>query len=273
MNRKGAILIPALTGLIFISLALAVGAFYSYQNEHAKAIQLQAQVDELTTRQKITEGKLADAKKEATELQLRLQEAKAQITALGKDLEQEKSARLEASNKLEQFKADLEQQKTLRKNIENSLDRAHADGNKLNEEIKIIKQQKEELEAKIKDLETGASEVQLGKVVVNSEPAAADLQGKNPPVPLKAGKKSEVAVAKNLEGKVMVVNKEYNFVVINLGSKDGINTGDLFSVYHGGKIVGEVKVEKVHESMSAAGFAVELKDTLKENDKVVQKAK
>ena len=262
MNRKGAILIPALIGLIFISLALAVGAFYSYQNEHAKTIQLQAQIEELNTRQRITEGKLADSKKVATELQIKLEEAKGQISVLGKELDQEKSARLEASNRLEQFKADLEQQKALRRDIETMLNQAKDNGKRLVEDNKIIRKQKDELEAKIKDLEVGANGVELGTVVVNTES-----------VPVKVEKKSGVSQGKNLEGKVMVVNKDYNFAVINLGSNDGVNIGDQFSVYHGGKIIGEVKVEKVHESMSAAGFAVELKDTLKEDDKVVQKAK
>ena len=79
--------------------------------------------------------------------------------------------------------------------------------------------------------------------------------------------------AKPLEGKVTVINKEYNFAVINLGQKDGINTGDQFTVSRDGKVIGEIKVEKVHDSMSAAGFAAELKDLIKENDLVVQKAK
>jgi cell shape-determining protein MreC len=84
---------------------------------------------------------------------------------------------------------------------------------------------------------------------------------------------SAVPLANPLEGKVTVVNKEYNFAVINLGQKDGVNVGDQFSVTREGKVIGDIKVEKVHESMSAAGFAAELKDAIQENDLVVQKAK
>jgi flagellar basal body-associated protein FliL len=264
MDRKGGILIPVLIILIIISLALAAGGFYSYQNEHTKSLQLQAQIEELNTRLRITENKFEESKKKATEFQLKLQEASAQIDSLTNELAQEKSLRLEASNKLEQLKVDLEQQKVLRQDIENRLNQAQDDGKKIKEQIKIMQQQKTELEAKIKNLESISSGVELGKVVVAPAPA------------VKPGKKSAAPAApqgKSLEGKVMVVNKDYNFAVLNLGSKDGVNTGDEFSVYHAGKVIGVLKVEKVHESMAAAGFPEELKNIISENDKVAQKAK
>ena len=267
MNRKAGILIFG--GLLVISFAIAAGAFYSYQNEHAKSIRLQAQVDELTSRQRTTEAKLEDAKKTVTRLQLELQEVKGQIDTLSKDLAQEKSSRLEASNKLEQLKADLEKQKTLRQDLEDKLNLASTEGKKIKEQVKVIQQQKDELEAKLKELESGSNGVELGKVVVNSEV----LQEKPASMLSKAEKKSEALKEKTLEGKVMVVNKDYNFAVINLGSKDGVKTDDVFLVYRGGKVIGELKVEKVHESMAAAGFSEDLKNIIGENDKVAQKAK
>ena len=63
MNRKGAIPLPITIGLIVISLVLATGSFYFYQKEHAKNAQLQDQIDELSARQRITEGKLDETKK------------------------------------------------------------------------------------------------------------------------------------------------------------------------------------------------------------------
>jgi hypothetical protein len=62
--------------------------------------------------------------------------------------------------------------------------------------------------------------------------------------------------------------------VISLGSKDGVKTGDKFSVYHNNRYVGDVTVEKVHDSMAASGFAsVDMKDNVSEGDKVVQKGR
>lgn len=269
MNRKTIILFG---GLLVIAFAVAAGAFYSYQNEHAKAVRLQGEVDELTVRQRTTELKLEDSKKMATRLQLELQEVKGQIDTLSKELAQEKSSRLDASNKLEQLKADLEQQKTSRQDLESRLNQAGSEGVKMKEQIRVIQKQKDELEAKLKELEAGSDGVELGKVVVNGETPQEGAQAEAA-IDSKADKKAAATKANVLGGKVMVVNKDYNFAVINLGSKDGVKIDDVFSVLRGGKVIGELKVEKVHESMSAAGFSEDLKNIINENDVVAQKAK
>jgi uncharacterized coiled-coil protein SlyX len=267
MNRKGSASLIILIVLIIISLGLGAGAFYLYQQEHAKNIQLQVQIDELTTRQKITEDKLDEAKKQAAEFQLKVEESKVQITALTNELAQEKSARLEVSNRLDQINSDLSQQKALRQDLEDRLSQSEADGKKIKDQIKIITQEKKDLETKIKNLEAGTSGVELGMVVVNQDKGPAFPVTKEP---AKVEKKPEAPLGKPLEGKISVVNKEYNFAVINLGSKNGVKLGDEFTVTRGGKSVGKLKVEKVHEAMSAAGYAAEFKDYIREND-VVQK--
>ncbi|MDD5505944.1 MAG: hypothetical protein PHR73_04230 [Candidatus Omnitrophica bacterium] len=282
MNRKGAILKFVLIGIIALSVVLIGVVTYLYQTEIAKNTKLLAQVDEITAREKITEGKLEASKKKVSELTLMLQEAKDRIAAISEDLDKEKSARQDVSKELDQIKADIEQQKSSRQDIENKLTQAQNEGRKLKEQLKIIEQQRADLIAKIKNMTSGASGVELGKVVVNSETtdtssavdSAAEKDASAPVAETVKEQEQEGAPAfKPLEGKVTVVNKEYNFAVINLGQKDGVNIGDQFSVYHEGKVVGDVKVEKIHESMSAAGFAAELKDVVKENDSVVQKAK
>ena len=295
MNRKGAVILPILIGLVLIFLALTAVSFYSYQQEHGKNIRLQGQIDELNTRQRITNVQLNEAKKLAAEFQLKVQESKAKLETLTGELAQEKSVRLEVSNRFDQINADLKQQKALRQDLENKLNQSEADGKKIKDQLKVISQEKKDLEVKIKNLESGANGVELGKVVVNSdqEPvvlasstAVGGVASGSKILPVqqagtvlqpvdksaKLEKKVEAPQGKSLEGKIVVVNKEYNFAVINLGSKDGVSLQDEFYVTRSGKVIGNLKVEKVHESMSAAGFDPESKDNIKEND-VVQKAR
>jgi len=273
MNQKGGISLPILIGLVVISLVLATGAFYLYQQEHTKNIQLQDQIDELNTKQRFTEAKLGETKQLVAESQLKLQEAKAQIETLTNELAQEKSARLEGSNKLDQISADLEQQKVLRQDLENRLSQSESDGKKIKEQIKVMTQEKMDLEAQIKNLESGASGVELGKVVVNSDKTPVNASTKkSTKSKTVVAPQAKAAQVKPLEGKISVVNKEYNFVVINLGSKDGVSLADEFTVTRAGKTIGNIKIEKVHESMSAAGFGSELKNSIREND-VVQKVR
>ena len=286
MNSKGKILLPVLIVLAVISLFLAAGAFYLYQKEYAQNVKLQGQITELENRQRLTVNQLEEAKKKATELSLKLEEAKNRLDSLTGELAVEKSAHAETSGKLEQSKQDLAKQKTLREDLENRLNQVQGDSKQIKEELKVIQQQKSALEEKIKNLEGGSGGVELGKVVVSPEavqPAggltgeqAKTAAGKNSAPDknaLKPAGKTQPSSVDTSEGKVMIVNKEFNFVVINLGSKDKVALGDEFIVSRAGKTIGEIKVEKVHEFMSAAGFATELKDLIKENDKVVKKIK
>jgi len=136
---------------------------------------------------------------------------------------------------------------------------------------------KAELETKIKELEEKAKPVELGKIVVTPETAAAPAQNQNVIEPLEAvqtvqEQKINTVTAGKAEGKVLVVNKEFSFLVINLGSKDGVKEGDEFEVYHNDTNLGVTKVEKVHDYMSSLGFAsAAIKDQASVGDKVVKK--
>lgn len=285
MHRQGKIILPVLIVLIVISLVSTAASFYLYQKEHAQNIQLQEQIAELNNRQRITEDKLGESKKQASELEAKLRESAAKVDSLTKEIIQSKSELEETLNKLEQFRADLEEQKSLRQDIENRLKAAQDEGKEIKEQIKVIQKQKAELEDKIKNMESGSTGVELGKVVVAGEPVVIDntargkVKAANEKISAaalkaeKTDKKTQIPAPAVLEGKVMIVNKEFNFAVINLGSKDKVEPGQEFRVTRDGKYIGDLKVEKVHESMSAAGFAAELKDLIKENDKVTQKAK
>jgi hypothetical protein len=286
MHCKGKIILPVLIGLFIISLLAAAGAFYLYQKEYAQNIKLQGQIVGLENLQRDTSNKLDESKKTATDLALRLQEAKSKMDSLSSELNAEKLAHQETSLKLEQFQVDLSKQKSLREDLENQLKQVQDDAKQIKEQIKIMQQQKVDLEEKIKNLEAGAGGVELGTVVVNPElfPSTKAATLAQPEMSDKKNNASEAKVSKIVknqparlikgkEGKVMIVNKEFNFAVIDLGSKDKISVGDEFLVSRAGKPIGDLKVEKVHEAMSAAGFAAALKDLIKENDLVTQKTK
>ena len=157
--------------------------------------------------------------------------------------------------------------------LENKLIQAQQELKKTQAQLKEIAATKSSLEVKIKELETKSQGVELGEVVVSPEPSAPVTDAKNNMDAVSSPKADNPsAKAKGLEGKVMIINKDYNFAVINLGNKDGVQSGNIFSVYHGNKSIGDLKVEKVHDSMSAAGFgSPEMKDLIAEGDTVKQK--
>jgi len=264
--------------LIIVSLALAGGLFHLLQKEHATNATLQKELDELKTKQGVLEKSLDDSKKILVESDKKLKEARLRIDALNSELEVEKSGKEEALKQAEQLKGDLAKQNELRAGLETKLIQTRENMRDLEKQLGELTNKKEDLEKKIQDLEAAAQQPQpqnkgidLGTVVVGPEqakaPAAVEGAANVEPVQKKARNSAQ-------EGKVLVINKDYNFVVINLGSKDGVNIDDVFSVYRGNKYIGDVKVEKIHDSMSAAELlSSDIKNKIKEGDSVLEKTR
>lgn len=57
--------------------------------------------------------------------------------------------------------------------------------------------------------------------------------------------------AEILNGKILEINREYNFVIINLGKRDGVKKGMVFMVYRDRRLIGKVEVEEVFNDMSS----------------------
>ncbi len=292
--------------IIILTLsALAGTGFYLLHNEKVKNIALQQELENLKIEQKLTVNKLAESKNMILGLEKKLQEAKAQIDKLTFDFEQEKAAKQQREAQNDSLKQDLEFQKSLRTDLEKKLGRSQDDVRLLQDKLKDLDSKKTALENKIKDLEAQVEKVELGKIVVapESKPAAEETKPapekkavrpakeskpakplskkqETKPSPATSAQPATVAVtakpasAPALEGKVLVVNRDYNFAVINLGNKEGVAIDDIFSVYHNNKDIGDIKVMKVHDAMSAADFlSMDIKSKIAEDDKVVRKVK
>lgn len=282
MGEKAKITTLLLVLLMLVALALAGGIYYFYQKEHAKNLSLQIELEDLKTKNNIKEAELERLRVLKEEIEGKLKESLVRADTLTSDLEKEKSAKLEALSRLDQLKADLEKQKELRVDLEGKYNQAQNDFKKVQSQLNSLDTQKNELQAKVTDLQAQNKGVELGKIVVSPEagskaksnkPANKKSEKKKPQQQKTEKQKQEVKVAK-LEGKVLVVNKDYNFVVINLGIQSGINLGDIFALYHDDKYLGDVKVEKIHDVMAAAGFSsTNIKDKVKEGDRVVAKTK
>lgn len=251
--------------LILVSLSLAGTGFYLLQKEKARSSNLQQQLDDLAIKQRIAETKLEEYKKTISQLEIKLKTAQGQIDTLTASLDNETAEKQKALEEAEQLKADLEKQKGLRSDLETKLNDTQKDVEKMQAELKDLEDKKAELEAKINELEAQAQQgVELGTIVVGPEGGVSSEAATAPPP----------GQAQGLEGKVLVVNKEYNFIIINLGSKDGVNVNDIFSIYHDNKYIGDVKVGKTHDSMSAADFiSTSTKDLVSDGDRVVEKTK
>ncbi|MEW6074930.1 MAG: hypothetical protein AB1530_01340 [Candidatus Omnitrophota bacterium] len=272
MSSKGKISVLILFLLIIVSFSLAGGAFYLMQQEKTKADTLEKDMETLSSKQRAVQTELESAKRTIADLESKLKAYELQIENLTEDLTTEKAAKEESLNKVSQLKTALELQEKQRADLEAKVAQAQDEVKKFKDELKDLQSKKDELEEKLKGAQASApseSDVELGKIIIAPE----GPEFTEPEQEMLAQPRT-----KALEGKVLTLNKEYDFVVINLGSKDGVRVNNVFSVYHENAYLGDVKIDKLHDSMSAATFVMDakhkdLKNRVSEGDKVVLKSK
>ncbi len=286
MSREAKSPVLILVVLVFFALALAGGAYHLLQKERGKNLNLQTELDDVKNRQKVAEAKLEESKKAVSEMEQKLNSAQSQIDTLKRQLEQERADKEQAVTRVSQIQAEVDKQKALRSDLEQKYSRAQEETANIQSQLNDLKNKKIELEAKIKDLESKAAQleqqqvqaqpaqgVDLGTVVVEGD-AAAETTAAAEGAAMPADEPQPNKKLAGPEGRVLVVNRAYNFAVINLGSRDGVSMGDIFKVYRGNRELGEIRIEKIHESMSAGTFlSPQIKDKINEGDKVIPSAK
>ncbi len=287
-----------MAAVLFIVVALGCVGFYFYQQERLNTLKLQDELEEVKTRQRVSETRLEESLKTIADLKANLLEKETQLAALDDSIGKEKNEKLKVQADLEQVRFDLQEQKQQRTDLENRLRLAQEDLRTVKNQLGQLQINKAELESRLNELQIAQAaqrdtEVELGTIVVNQETGAPRVQPKRAPAKKAAAPAAKtVASVKQseavsyppetmlqsgpggLEAKVLVVNKDYNFVVMNMGSKDGVRLGDLFSIYRSSKFIGDVKVEKVHDSMAAAGFVTPgIREKVAEGDRIVRKGR
>ncbi len=259
MPQKDRVGIIILVILLILSLAGAVIGFYSFKKERLKTIALNEELENLRVEKRIAEEKLAETETRIDGLNAQLQASQIQISGLKDELEKAESEKKQFYSQVEDLQYQLQEQERIRKEWEAKQAQAQDQIKEL--QVQLQKNRKE-LEAQSNKSKTGG-QVALGKIVVGPKEATGKTS------PAASGQPQTVSP---LEGKVLVVNKEYDFAVINLGAQDAINAGDIFSVYHGDSYIGNIQVDKTRGAISACGFtSKELKDKISEGDRVIRR--
>lgn len=92
----------------------------------------------------------------------------------------------------------------------------------------------------VKAKSQSANEVELPPIIVSARGAGtdvhADSQARNP----------------GFEGKIMSVNEQNHFVIVDIGEKRGLRTGDALGVYRGSDYVARLEVIQVRPDIAAA---------------------
>ena len=246
--------------LIFIlsltACALTVVLFSVRENEKEKRIQLEgirAQLEEQV-------GALRDEK----------QKLQVETDSLNDKLKASMDSLSEAKARADRAEQDLQ---TARE----SLSAGEKEVADLKRAVQLSEERNHDLEGTLSRLEATIDELRQGSGGVGMGQAAsalsqdASMGGVSAAVSKSiqsringtAGSPSTAASSESLQaGRVLLVNRKFNFVIINMGSKQGVQIGDLFSITEGGEKIAKVQVEKLYDDYSAAKISEMTSDPL-----------
>jgi septal ring factor EnvC (AmiA/AmiB activator) len=214
---------------------------------------LKGQLEEVRVVKASIEAELATAKETLEQTKAELTETTAANMMLSKSVESRQE-------EIDRLVKDLEQLRNERKGLNDQVARLQTDQSQLQQQVETLETAKSELETKVLELSDHPT-VELDKVVVSGESSETSGAGATAMPVSYAGGTSQ--------GQVVVVNREYDFIVMNLGKNHGLSIGQEFQVVQGSEVLGKVKVEKVYDELSAAAILPgSKKDRIREGDSV-----
>lgn len=264
-RQSGKMVVPLLS--VLAALAMGVGGvamvLQMQEREKRQAAERQlhlTQAENEDLRAKLEDLQAAKASVEADLEHVRQDLAKSQ-GELAKAVEaQETLARSveDREREIGRLKGDMEQVRNEAQQAATQLGELQQEREQMKRQLADLEQAKTDLEGKVMELSEHPT-VELDRVLVTNEPAPTG--GVALPV-------SGVAAGPN-DGQVVVINREYDFIVMNLGKNHGLSVGQEFQVVRGTEVLGRVKVEKIYDELSAAAILPDSKkDVIREGDTV-----
>ena len=225
-----AILLLASAGLSYANKTKLVTSLADDKDTHQKLTVSQGETSKARIDQKKAQQDAKDALQRAADAQTALDGAKSQVA----DLQAQVKTVTDNLTAKDTQLADLNTK--LKDLVEKAGANSGGPGVDIAKTIEDLKRQKDELQL-VKD----SQENQLKGVqaqLAAAQKRAQDIDDKHAML--------------GLRGQVLAVNREYNFVVLNLGSRNGVSGDATMIVQRGGSMVGRVRTVSVEPSQTVA---------------------
>lgn len=224
--------------LSMVAFCLTFVVFSRRENEREKRLEAEQKIELLTGEN----DRLNEAFKDLTATKEQLDRELDAEKRRARELEGQVLSEREASTQLQ---TQMGQKDNELAALRQDAARAEKDFFDLNKRFKELAEKFSSVEKEKKRLEeqAAAQPVELPAVVVSPEAALA--------------------------GDVLVVNRDFEFIVTNVGSADGLNYGDPLAVKRGEEEVGRVVVEKLYDKMAACTIVEEFAPlAIEEGDRI-----
>jgi len=139
----------------------------------------------------------------------------------------------------------------------------------LDKKLEQLQEERSSLERRLTDMETmltdKLSQINGLKEQIDTVRSGATVETPSeksesvelPPIIVRPQIEDAAAEAPSLAGKVLAINKDNNFVIIDLGEDAGIKLSDTFRVYRGGKAVATIEVIQTRKNIAACDIKEE----------------
>ena len=258
-----------LTGIgTVLFLVLSVWFYVAKEEEHDKRVTAEKKLEQTLVAKRVVEQNLKETTKNNEKLTSQVQDLENEVAVLQENIalvtEEKEQVIKEAETKnakIAEISELLESEKSEKTTLAQELESATADYEEIQRKLASLQDEKEQLEGQLREAKSQEQlavtqpqtqpVVDLGKVSVGnpvSQMTSPDLPGKM--------------------GRILVVNDEFNFVVVSFGKNDGLKGGEVLSISREGKLVGKVQVEKLYDAISAATILDGKAGVYKEGDTV-----
>ena len=268
-GQTGKMLVPFLS--ILAALAISVAAFAIYlviqKGERLQAVQRNLQLAEsensdLKTRIENVQQTKTRLEEEMAGVQRELIASKEALTNSVKAQETLTRSVEDREREIARLTQDLDQAKNESSQVSHQIGKLQSERDEARQQVTELERTKNDLEAKLMAMDQPT--VELDKVLVNGGSSGVEVGG-GAVVPVS----TTSSAGATSDGQVVVINREYDFVVVNLGKNHGVAVGQEFQIARGNEVLGRVKVEKVYDELSAAAILPDSKkSSIREGDAV-----
>ena len=299
MNNSGKTITIFLGLIVVLLVSTASISIFLLNKETEKRKAVESALNDAQGTVSRLQGDLKVAQNKAFVLEEKNKEADTRINSLEEELDVEKGLKEAMKTENAKMKQDLDAATQERDTIQADLSKQTQE---FEEKTRTIQQELLTRDARVKELETKISDVEkkmaddaaaaaaaaaqkakeeeAAKTAAAAAAAPVDAaQEANPENPADPSAENKVELDKivvnkadSVKGRVLSVDKETEFIIFDMGAKSGIKQGDVLSVLRGADYLGDIKVSRVQDEMSAADLIPPFSSRMvRKNDTVVPK--
>jgi len=280
INKAGKTLTIFIILTIILLFSSTCIGFYLYHQEERVRKNVQSDLDTCRLTNEKLQAQLKDVQTQLTLAEDKNKEADQKINNLLDEQDLNEGLRAALKKENTQLKDQIATIEISKQKIKVDLDDSVSKLSQYQQLLKVSDDKGKELESRLASLvETNKGNESKIKELMAQINTTGQGTTENPaatPVPDGKDKVELDKIVVNpqniTKGYVLSVDTDVEFVVFNLGLKEGVKPDDLLSVFHGDQYLGDIKATRVQDEMSAADIIPPLSSRqIHKNDIVVLK--